>query len=460
MSEDINKKINLLVSTWARDHILGIESLFNIKLDEQQRELVRAAQEDHSRVAVKSGTGCGKTFCLAALTFLYLLIYDDCRILVSSPSNSQLKRVYRTEVDKLYNMMPPVFQDMFDMLSEKISVKGLTRQADLVTANPSNLESLQGGHSKNYIILLDEASGVDDPVFQTLQRTLSSGKTKFICTSNPTRNRGFFYALFKDDWKTWKKITFTGFRSAHVTEEWINEIRETFGEDHDSYVIGVLGEFGRMGEESFFTTSMIDMAFSRQIYLPEYINHPKIVGVDIASQGKDSTVFLTRQGPKVIDIERHKGLNPMEVVAALVNYRHKMGPTLINMDATGLGEGPYYRAKELGLPVKGIFVGAASPRPIAYSNLRSFLYGEVRDWILNGGAIPEDQEMRDEMLNTLYTHAPNMSVQLMSKKQLKSKGIKSPDALDALSLTFAENAFNQEINFVKPLPIVTPQFLW
>jgi len=457
---DINSKIRFLTSKWKENHVLGIESLFNIKLDDQQRELVQAAQDDDCRVAVKSGTGCGKTFCLAALTFLYLLIYEDCRILVSSPSNSQLHRVYRTEVDKLYNLMPSVFQNLFEMYSEKIQVKGLTRKADLVTANPSNLESLQGGHSQNYIILLDEASGVDDPVFHTLQRTLSSGRTKFICTSNPTRNRGFFYTLFKEDWSTWSKITFNGFRSAHVTEKWINETRDTFGEDHDSYVIGVLGEFGRMGEESFFPTQLIDRAFRAVVHHNEYINYDKITGVDVAGRGADSTVFLTRQGPKVIDVEKHQGLDPMQVVAALAVYRMKMNPHMIMIDANGLGDGVYSRAKELGFPVKPV-IHAASPRPIAYFNLRSFLYGEVRDWMANGGSLPmDDESLREDLLNCLFTHSPSMQIQLLSKKQLRSKGISSPDVLDALALTFAEKAFRSEFVLNSPLPIKPTQFLW
>jgi len=457
---DINKKIQLLVSLWSEDHVLGIESLFNIKLDEQQKELVRAAQKDNCRVAVKSCTGAGKTFCLAALTFLYLLIYDDCRILVSSPSNAQLHRVYRTEIDKLYALMNLVFQDMFELFSEKICVKGMARVANLVTANPSNLESLQGGHSKNYIILLDEASGVDDAVFHTLIRTLSSGNTKFICTSNPTRNRGFFYSIFKEQWHTWVRITFNGFKSEHVTEEWIKEIKETFGEDHDSYIIGVLGEFGRMGEDSFFPSTLIESAFSIHMPLTAYMAYPRITGVDIAGAGGDHTVFLTRQGPRVVDIEKHQGLNSMEVVAALSAYIMKMNPSCIYVDANGLGDGVYHRARELGFPVKPVLQSGKSPRPVAYFNLRAYLYGEIRDWMTNGGSLPSDEQLKDELSNTLFTYSPSMSIQLLSKKQLKSKGIKSPDILDALSFTFAEKAFQSELTRVSPLPVRAPKFLW
>lgn len=457
---DLNKKVQVLISLWSQDHVLGIESLFGIKLDNQQKELIVGAQEDDSRIAVKSGTGCGKTFCLAALTFLYLLVYDDCRILVSSPSNSQLHRVYRTELDKLYALMNPVFQDMFDMYSEKIVIKGMARVANLVTANPSNLESLQGGHSKNYIILLDEASGVDDQVFHTLQRTLSSGKTKFICTSNPTRNRGFFYTLFKEQWHTWKRITFNGFDSDHVTQKWIDETKDTFGVDHDSYVIGVLGNFGRMGEDSFFPSTLIESAFSIHLPVTSYMAYPKIAGVDVAGAGGDSTVFLTRQGPRVIDIEKHQGLDSMQIVAALSAYIMKMNPACIYVDANGIGDGVYHRSRELGFPVKPVFQSGKSPRPVAYFNLRSFLYGEVRDWMTNGGSLPNEETLRDELSNTLFTYSPSMSIQLLSKKQLKSKGIKSPDILDALSFTFAEKAFQSELTMVRPLPVRPPKCLW
>lgn len=465
--KDKNFQIAYLISTWQKDHVLGFEQLFGIKLDEQQRNLVRCAQKTRARVAVKSGTGCGKTFTLAGLTYLYLLIFNNVRIMTPSPSYQQLSRVYRTELDVLYSMMhedfKPFFKDGLFKERVELNIPGeKPRVCDLVTANPANETSLQGGHTKGgpYIILLDEASGVEDIIYQILLRTLTTPETKFICTSNPTKNQGFFYDIFQKEIEGWDRITFNGFDSAHVDDEWIKEMASTFGEDSDTYRIGVLGEFGRIGENSFFPAHIIDGAYGRKCHVSDFGKYPKITGVDVAGGGKDKTVFLTRQGPFIIDIERHQGLDSMEVTAALVQYSHRISPAKIYVDAHNFGSGVGPRGRELGLNIEDVLVASRSPNPTAYFNLRAWLYGEVRSWLANGGCIPEDEDLRKDLMNCMYTHSGKLAIQIIAKHIMRSKGFDSPDTLDALSFTMVDNIYMQAVRNVQPRKIKAANYLY
>ena len=110
----------MLVETWQDDNVLGIESLFDIELTEQQKELVRLADDQKARVAVSSCTGSGKTAVLSMLTLLYLMILPDCRILITSPSSQQLRRVFYAEVKKWVRRMPEQFQEYYDLTIETI----------------------------------------------------------------------------------------------------------------------------------------------------------------------------------------------------------------------------------------------------------------------------------------------------------------------------------------------------
>ena len=113
-------EFNLLIQAWSKDNVLGIESLFGVRLTEQQKELVRSAQNPKARVAVSSATGTGKTSVLAMLTFLYLMILPDCRVLVTSPSYSQLVRVFYSELIKWHRKMIEEFQGYFNITKEKV----------------------------------------------------------------------------------------------------------------------------------------------------------------------------------------------------------------------------------------------------------------------------------------------------------------------------------------------------
>ena len=165
------EEFNLLLTTWSQDHVLGIESLFDIRLTEQQKDLVNLSNNPKARVAVSSCTGSGKTAILSMMTFLYLMILPDCRLLITSPSYNQLVRVFYSELTKWHRRMPEQFQEYFNITGEKveyINTKKYLQFASLVTASVENKESLQGGHPENYIIFGDEASGITEEAFDIL----------------------------------------------------------------------------------------------------------------------------------------------------------------------------------------------------------------------------------------------------------------------------------------------------
>lgn len=458
---DLNTKLAELLLLYKQDPIAGIKGLFGVEPDKQQTQLILAAKKDNCRVAVKSSQGAGKTACLAWLTMLYLLTLEDCRILVSSPSYQQLSRIYHTEILKWHSKMPEMFQEFFEITKERISIKGKPQQfASLVTANPSNLESLQGLHAENVIILVDEASGVEKEVWEVFIGTLGFGKTKLIATSNPVRSSGFFYEIFSKKIKSWTRITFNALNSNLSTPEWIQEMKDTYQEDSDIYSVRVLGEFGRLSEEQFIATDIVEHAISAHLDPINYIHFPKVVGVDVARYGVDKTVFVLRQGPKLLDVTSFSQLNNMEIVSKLVEYRNLHNPSVIFIDALGTGSGVFDRAKELHLPVKEVIASNKSTEPLKYFNLRSQLWGYMRDWLENGADLPYHEELKAELLAMTYGFSAKVQIQLSSKHDLKKRGLPSPDHSDALSMTFAERVFgnNQAYHTVRAVKKVN--YLW
>jgi phage terminase large subunit len=459
---ELKENTKKILELWRNDPLTGIRSLFGVEPDEQQRELIRAfGSGNRVRVAVKSCQGGGKTSCLTWLAFLSLLTLPDCRILITSPSYNQLSRVFYTEMLKWHSKMHPLFKDSFEITKETLFLKSNKSQiANLVTANPANLESLQGGHSENYIIFADEASGIDSGIYETLLGTLGVGNTKFIATSNPIKSTGFFYDIFDKGIKGWKKFTFTAKRSGMITPEWIQEMADTYGIDSDAYAIRVMGEFGKLSEEQFIPTDVVKNATMADLDLSAYHNYPKVCGVDIARFGVDTTVFLTRQGPKLLDIVAYRGLNTMEVARKLVEYRNKINPAMIYVDGIGVGGGVVDRCKELGLPIKEVIVSHKATDPIKYFNLRSQLWGEVKDWLMYGADIPDLDELRKDLVGMTYDYTNKLQIQLTSKKDMKRRGEDSPDYGDALALTMAEKIYGNMVASMKPRRVRRTNHLW
>lgn len=438
----LNTKIAELLLVYKNDPVLAIESLFSVKLDNQQKQLVLGAQDPNARIAVKSSQGAGKTSCLVWMVLYYLLTLEDCRILITAPSAQQLNRVFHSETQKWFARLPDVFKAFFDIKKESIHIKGKEYQmASLVTGNPSNIEGLQGGHATNYIIMGDEASGLEEKVFDTLLGTLGAGDGRFIMTSNPVRNSGRFYEIFATENPRWLKLTFNAMESAVTSQRWIDEMKEMYSELDDNWQIRVLGNFGRFGEQQFISSSLIEEAANNWLEHKIYANYPRVAGVDVARFGADQTVFTLRQGPKILDITRYSNLDTMEVAARVTDYYQRFGPTNIFIDSIGVGAGVYDRTAELGLPVREVIVSQASNNPKMYGNFRAQLWGEMRDWMQNGADIPDDRDLISQLNAMQYTYNNKMQVLLMSKKDIKRMGLPSPDIADSISLTFAGNVY-------------------
>lgn len=469
MAELTKEQLNFLIKTWQDDWILGVESLFDVELTDQQKDLVRGCQDQTARVAVSSCTGSGKTATLAMLTLLLLRILPDCRILITSPSFNQLNRVFASEVKKWYRRMPKQFQDFFEITREKITMINSEKYeqfASLVTASVENKEALQGGHAANYIIFVDEASGISEEAFDILLATLSTGEGgRLIQVSNPVRSSGRFYQIFQTEDNQWTKLYFDAHDSPNVNQEWIEEMRLTYGEDSDLYRMRVLGQFPRVGVSQYISADMVLECINNKANPTSYAHFPKIMGVDIARFGDDSTVFVIRQGGKLIDFRLYKGLDSMEVAIRVAEFNALHNCAAIYIDSIGVGAGTFDRCKQLNLPVYEVIVSNKSTQPQIYCNLRAQLWGEMKQWLMNGADIPDlarnkDTNLMSQLTSMEYFYNNKMQLQLLSKRDLKRAGHESPDIADALSFTFAGSIFDQRPKSRMKKQLKRTRFLW
>ena len=436
--------------------------VMGMELSNQQEDLINEAVTTEARVAVKSATGTGKTTALAVIIFHQLACEPDCKIIMTAPSG-QLKRGIRAELSKRHQRMQPDFKAFFDMNQELVFVVGRkeTQFCSLVTGSAENKESLAGVHADKVLILIDEASSIEQEIYDTLVGNLTTAGS-IIQTSNPVRSVGNFYNLFSNPKAAtiWKLLTFTAFDSPFVSKSWTDLILLEYGEDSDFYRMRVLGEFARATSTQYISTEVAESAVRINLDYREYHQFPKVMGVDVARFGDDSTVLVVRQGPKILDIQEFKGLDNVEVAGKVLEFNRIHQCESIFVDSIGVGSGVFDVCKHNRLPVVEVVVSAKPTNPKHFANLRSQLWGSMKDWLQNGADLPFNDKLVEQLGSMEYGYNGRMQIQLISKKDLKKRGFASPDIPDAIALTFAMDIFGAGKKRFAIRTVRKSQYLW
>jgi hypothetical protein len=174
-------------------------------------------------------------------------------------------------------------------------------------------------------------------------------------------------------------------------------------------------------------------------------DEPLIAGVDLAWGGSDSNVVRFRRGkdarsikPVVIPSESTRDSAVMVVkLAELLNATFD-GQKIQTMfiDSAGISGAVGARLRDLGYRnIIEVNFGADSP-DVKYAYMRDYMWGKMREWLLTGG-IDADARLEVDLSGPGYTLDNKIRVKLESKKDMKKRGLDSPDHADALALTFA-----------------------
>lgn len=165
---------------------------------------------------------------------------------------------------------------------------------------------------------------------------------------------------------------------------------------------------------------------------------PKIMGVDPAEYGDDSTAIVRRQGRRVFEVMRRNKLGTMQVAGLVAIEADKWGPEAINVDCTGIGSGVADRLAELGYPVNRVHFGESAIENDQYGIRKDEMWGRMKAWLENRPCeLPRDDVLAADLVGPQFTYDSSRRLRIESKEKMKARGLRSPDSADALALTFA-----------------------
>lgn len=174
---------------------------------------------------------------------------------------------------------------------------------------------------------------------------------------------------------------------------------------------------------------------------------PFIVGCDPAEFGNDRTAIVFRTGRTVWRCEYHNKKSTMQVAGMMaklwkegVEFRgQRMYPDAIFIDRIGIGAGVVDRLHELNIPVIGVHSGERATESDIYENKRAEMWWTMKEWVEDHpNRLPNDAALIADLIAPQPMVTSKSKNLLESKKDMKKRGIRSPDGGDALALTFAE----------------------
>jgi hypothetical protein len=427
-----------------------------------------AVQMDTLRQAVASGRGIGKSALVSWLILWMLTTRIGSTVIVSANSEAQLRSVTWGELTKWTTML--INSHWWEISATKlIPAQWLTElvERDLKKGtrywaaegklwSEENPDSYAGVHNMDGMMLIfDEASGIPDPIWAVGAGFFTENilDRYWFAFSNPRRNQGYFFECFnskRDFWQT-KNIDS---RTVEGTDKQVYaQIIAEYGEDSPQAKVEVYGEFPAQGDDQFISPRVVDDAFTRERH--NDLSAPIVIGVDPARGGTDSTVIAVRQGRDIIAVKRFHGDDTMTVVGHVIDAIEEYKPVLTVIDEGGLGYGILDRLTEQRYKVRGVNFGWKAKNSIMWGNKRAELWGDMREW-LKSASIKTDRMLKNDLTGPKTKPDSSGKIFLESKKDMKSRGMASPDAADAIAVTFAFPLAHREYNPKLPLRARAP----
>jgi len=199
-----------------------------------------------------------------------------------------------------------------------------------------------------------------------------------------------------------------------------------------------LCDFSAASQDQLISLTDAESAADRQYEDGEVIDMPLVMGVDPARFGDDRSVIVLRQGLRAEDPIIHQGIDNMQLAGIVANLIEDRDPDAVFIDS-GAGAGVIDRLRQLDYYVMEVPFGGKANYPNLFVNRRAEMWWAMKEWIANGGAIPNDTTLKQELSTPTYWYDAVGRRVLEGKDEIKKRlqGGGSPDIADALALTFA-----------------------
>ena len=448
-----DKLLRKALQLYKNDIFAFVRKEFGAEPTKQQAQLLRAVLNGKS-VSVRSGHGTGKSASLSWVLLWFLLTKPYSKVIATAPTRRQLRDVLWAEA-KMWLNRSVLAKQLIVPQAETFRVVGsdswFARAVSINTKDSPDqqAETLAGYHAPYLLVLVDEASGVPDPVYRPLEGMLTTKGTQIVLAGNPTRTGYYFHRTHADPFfqKFYVRLHWSAEESENVSREWIEDMLQKYSRDSATYKIRVLGEFVDENEMKLITDEELYRSVWRRP-AQHVLSIPAVIGIDTAKLN-DWVAIAYRHGQVITAVERVLPSKDTSVLCKRVLEKLTVPVYSIAVDITGgYGDGLYECLRErFRRRVIGVNFSWKARDGRRYVLYRDEMYGRLFEALAQQKLQIPDNPQLLRQLQTIarqFVYDEKLRIKLKPKTDIKVKLGESPDDADAVALTMIEPLHYEE----------------
>ena len=405
----------------------------------------------HRRVTARSGHGTGKSFALALVVLAWL--YARHGVVVTTATTwKQVEDVLWVEIGRLFRKarVPLPALPGHPLLTELKVEEGWFA----IGKSTNDPTAFQGLHHPDLLVIIDEAPGVPNNIHEAIASLATGAKNHIVEVGNPVQSAGEFYEHHRRG--NWKRLHLNCLNHPNVllgrevipgavTTEWVEEMKDRYGEDSPIFQSRVLGDFPTISASAVIPLPWAESATTtdRMADARKRATEGKVgitFAVDVARYGDNRNVLAVRHGDAIIALHDWAQVSTMETTGKIITYVREYEPTLILIDEVGVGGGVLDRLQEQGYPVIGFHSGRPASAKTLFANRRAEAWWRLREGLEKGQvALPYHDILIGDLTTPKYVLTSNGKILIESKEDMRRRGEQSPDFGDAVVMAFASD---------------------
>jgi len=342
--------------------------------------------------------------------------------------------VYTLIKDQIYRFN---LQQEFD-INQSTIVHKTTGSSFLFYGIARNIEEIKSTEGVD-VCWIEEAHNLTEKQWTIINPTIRKAHSEFWIIFNPANRSDYVFQRFVEkphDNSVVKQINYN--ENPFLSKVMLNVIKEAMEEDLQEYKHVYLGEPREGDDMSLFSYSEVEEAMNGEM---EGVDKSGVFSyaADVARYGNDKGQLSKRKGYHIYWLKGYSKYSTMEYANTINDEVHSEDrqPNAIFIDTIGVGAGVMDRLEELGQKVIDANNSMKADKNDIYQNKRAESYFRLRDFIRKGGKIPNDKELKEELLAVRYIHNKmSGKIQIQAKEDIKETLGRSPDKADSIALHF------------------------
>lgn len=432
------------------------EDVIRARPDPEQAKILRSVAAN-PMTTVRSGHGVGKSAVEAWAVIWFICTHPFPKIPCTAPTQHQLFDILWAEVSKWIRNNKALANELI-WTKEKLYMRGYPEEWFAVARTASKPDALQGFHAEHVLYIIDEASGVDDTIFEPVLGALSTPGARLLMCGNPTQLTGFFYDSHTKNRASYSTFHIDGRNSSRVSQDFIDTIIRMYGEDSDVFRVRVAGDFPLQEDDIFIPISLVENSIQTE-FSPR--KNPDLVhiGCDVARFGDDKTVIGYKVDEKVTFYKKRQGQDTMKTADDIIMLGEQLvqryrltDPIPVKIDDGGVGGGVVDRLRQVKrlnperfwwLEIYPVKFGQRIKHKY-YHDSTTYMMAVVKKLLQpydeDGQRkpveliLPDDDDLVAQLSGRKYALTEASKIKIESKDAVKKRGQPSPDEADCVLL--------------------------